>query len=102
MSYEVVNTTPKPEDFTPLEEHQEQTPPTFFSAAKPVLHLHCAVTKVTISKADLASQADFAALQGESAAPGSADETAVDIEGVSVWVTSRYDNLASVHLGSDC
>lgn len=37
MSIQHLTTAPQPADFTPLQEHQEQTPATFFGA-KPVLY----------------------------------------------------------------
>jgi len=93
MAYEVLRSAPKAEDFTLLDEHQEQTPQTFFGA-RPVLHLHCPNAKVTISKADLAAQSDFAALQtGDAAALGAADAP-VEIEDVNVWVSSRQVTLS--------
>ena len=89
MAYEVVSTAPKTADFTPLTEHQEQTPGSFF-AGRPVLHLHCPSATVKSSKRDLASQSDFAALY-EGDVSNIADQDAeVSISNVDVWVTSRY------------
>ncbi|WPG98594.1 Hypothetical protein R9X50_00138700 [Acrodontium crateriforme] len=87
MAFEAVSIAPTAADFTPLNEHQEQTPDTFFGG-KPVLHLHCSDAKLRISKFDLSSQPHFAALQ-DSTSAGTEDEI-VEISNVAVWVTSRY------------
>lgn len=90
MAYEVVRGAQKVTDFTPLDEHLEQTPQTFFGAAKPVLHLHCPSATVAISKAELVSRHDFAALQGQgSIASGGDDNAPVPIDDVDAWVTSK-------------
>ncbi|KAK4542263.1 hypothetical protein LTR36_006916 [Oleoguttula mirabilis] len=96
MAYEVLRAAPSAAGFTPLDEHLEQTPPTFFGAAKPVLHLHCPSAKLSISSADLASQPDFAALQPESIASSGDERNAlVEIRDVDVWVTSKHLTLFS-------
>ena len=90
MAYNVITAAPNVADFTPLSEHQEQTPQTFFGASKAVLHLHCPNVKVAVSKTDLASQPDFAALQAQGAAGSSGDDDAVvEISDIDVWATSR-------------
>ena len=85
MAYEAITATPKLEDFTALEEHQEQTPQTFFGA-KPVLHLQSPNAKVSISKGDLEGKADFAGL-GDAVDRGED----CDFSNVGVWVSSRYE-----------
>ncbi|KAK5113459.1 hypothetical protein LTR85_010887 [Meristemomyces frigidus] len=96
MAYEILRDAPKAADFTPLTEHLEQTPQTFFGAAKPVLHLHCPRAKVSILRADLASQPDFAALQPESSVTnGGGDAAPVEIGDIDVWITSKHLTLFS-------
>ncbi|KAI7374894.1 hypothetical protein KC336_g20105, partial [Hortaea werneckii] len=75
---------PQVEDFTPLDQHQEQTPQSFF-AAKPVLHLQSPRATVAISKEDADKNADFGHL-------GSREEEAdsISFKDIDVWVTSRY------------
>ncbi|KAK5737631.1 hypothetical protein LTR17_006493 [Elasticomyces elasticus] len=85
MAFEVIHTAPQASDFTPLSAHQAQTPGTFFGG-KAVLHYHCANTKVQIRQEELAAHADFAALGDAQTNQGGEGE----IEGVDVWVTSRY------------
>ncbi|KAK5137786.1 hypothetical protein LTR08_007358 [Meristemomyces frigidus] len=94
MAYNTITAAPQAGDFTPLAEHLEQTPSTFFGASKPVLHLHCPKAKVAISRAHLAAQPDFAALQGSSAVGGSEDDGAlVEICDVDVWASSSHLTL---------
>jgi len=87
MAYETISAAPTSRDFTPLSEHQEQTPGSFFTG-KPVLHLHCPSAKIRILNAQLTSRPDFAALNdGHDAGDGDGE---VVISSVDVWVTSRY------------
>ncbi|KAI7174836.1 hypothetical protein D0869_01482 [Hortaea werneckii] len=83
-TYETVTQKPQVEDFTPLDQHQEQTPQSFF-AAKPVLHLQSPRATVAISKEDAEKNADFGHL-------GSREEEAesTSFKDIDVWVTSRY------------
>ena len=86
MALDTVSTPPLSSDFTPLVEHQEQTPGTFFGG-KPVLHLHSLDAKVKISREDLDIQPFIAALRnGDSSGP----DGLVEMEGIDVWVTSRF------------
>ena len=90
MAYNIITTAPNVADFTPLSEHLEQTPQTFFGASKAVLHLHCPNAKVAVSKTDLASQPDFAALQSQDTERSSGDDDAVaEVHNIDVWATSR-------------
>lgn len=89
MAYELLRTAPAADNFIPLSEHQAQTPGSFFGG-RPVLHLHSSEAALRVLKADLDQRPDFAALrQGGSSVEGDADAD-VEIDGVSVWVTSRY------------
>ncbi|KAI7216566.1 hypothetical protein KC333_g4758 [Hortaea werneckii] len=84
-TYETVTQKPQVEDFTPLDQHQEQTPQSFF-AAKPVLHLQSPRATVGISKEDAEKNADFGHL-------GSREEEeaeSISFKDIDVWVTSRY------------
>ncbi|EMC94249.1 hypothetical protein BAUCODRAFT_48263, partial [Baudoinia panamericana UAMH 10762] len=89
MAYQVVHAAPQTEDFTALSAHQEQTPGTFFGG-RPVLHFQCPNATVRITRPELDTQPDFAALL-QTQTTASADEL-VEARGIDVWVTSR--NLA--------
>ena len=105
---EVFHTPPDPSSFTPLSQHQSQTPSSFYSAT-PVLYHHSAGAKLIIleyedlSSSPLANLADAASLNPTSPAAQSAhpatngdgphdDAIPVEIvvEGVDIWVTSEY------------
>lgn len=84
MSLEAVQELPKVENFTPLSEHQQQTPGTFFGG-KPVLHLRCPSASIKISKEDLELQPVIASLGNEV----SDNEEQVIVQDIDVWVSSR-------------
>lgn len=90
MSLTTINTAPTVDNFTPLSEHHEQTPGSFF-AGKPVLHLQAPASKLQISKDELEANEAVKALVATT------DDAAVDADGlveiqdIDVWVTSRYD-----------
>ncbi|OJD33044.1 fpd1 benzoylformate decarboxylase [Diplodia corticola] len=95
MAFEKLTTAPVATDFTSLEEHQSQTPGTFFGA-KPVLHLHSANSQLVVSHADLEGQSLFLDLRAASAAStngptanGESTNTQVIIPSLDVWVTSQ-------------
>ncbi|KAB2576704.1 hypothetical protein DBV05_g4766 [Lasiodiplodia theobromae] len=93
MPFEKLTTAPVASDFTPLEEHQSQTPGTFFGA-KPVLHLHSADTQLVVSQADLEGQSLFPDLRTTPSAStngtnGESADTQLVIPGLDVWVTSQ-------------
>ena len=89
MSLTTITTAPTTDDFTPLSEHHEQTPGSFF-AGKPVLHLQAPASKLQVSKEDLEANEAVKALVATT------DDAAVDADGlveiqdIDVWVTSRY------------
>lgn len=89
MSLTTLTTAPTNDDFTPLSEHRESTPGSFF-VGKPVLHLQAPASKIQISKEELEAQEAIKALVATT------DDAAVDAEGfveiqdIDVWVTSRY------------
>ena len=83
MSLTSTTSAPAIEDYTPLSEHEEQTPTSFFGA-KPVLHLHTQKATIQISKTDLESQPALAELH-----EGSSDTDEARIPDIDVWVTSR-------------
>ncbi|GAB1733967.1 hypothetical protein NU195Hw_g822t1 [Hortaea werneckii] len=83
-TYETVTQKPHVEDFTPLDQHQEQTPQSFF-AAKPVLHLQSPRATVAISKEDAEKNADFGHL-----ASREEEAESISFKDIDVWVTSRY------------
>lgn len=87
MALRHLETAPKIEDFTPLQEHQEQTPSTFFGA-KPVLYAH--YTNVTLSAppGQLQQDAVFAKFSTEQ------DGEALLAKNVDIYVNSEYENMA--------
>ncbi|RMZ68154.1 FPD1 benzoylformate decarboxylase [Pyrenophora seminiperda CCB06] len=73
---------PKADDFTPLSEHQEQTPTSFFSA-KPVLHAHYEATTLFTHDDHLKKDPIFSKFS-------SRREGVEDfVDNVDVWVTSE-------------
>lgn len=100
MTFEALTAAPSASDFTPLQEHQEQTPGTFFGT-KPVLHLHSADAQLLVSKADLEAHSAFPDLRAPSAAStngtsavngtsADSEDTQLAIPALDVWVTSQY------------
>ena len=87
------NAPPVADEFTPLQEHQEQTPSTFFGA-KPVLYSHYAGLTLSASKEKLQSHSAFAQFNTESEGT---DEGDVLIKDVEVWVNSRYQFTILLH-----
>lgn len=76
---------PKSSDFTPLQEHQQQTPSTFFGA-KPVLYVHHAGLTISAPKARLQSDDAFGRFSSE---PEGASEDDVLVKDVEAWVNSE-------------
>jgi hypothetical protein len=86
MALRHLNTSPKEDDFTPVQEHQQQTPDTFFGG-KPVLYARYANLTLSIPTSKLQKDsaiARFTAITSDQAAP---EESL--IEDVEVWVSSR-------------
>lgn len=85
MALRRLESAPKVEDFTPLEEHQEQTPSTFFGA-KPVLYAHYSGLTLSISGAKVQEDTAFSKFSSE--ADGESGD--VLIKDADVWVNSEY------------
>lgn len=85
-SFRHLATAPKADDFTPLQEHQQQTPSTFFGA-KPVLYAHHAGFTISAPKSRLQSEDAFAKFSSE---PEGASEDDVLVNNVEAWVNSEY------------
>jgi nucleotide-sensitive chloride channel 1A len=83
MAIRHLDTAPKTDDFTPLQEHQEQTPASFFGA-KPILYARYAGLTLSVPTSQLEQDAAFfrfnAAIEGEDAL----------IKDVEIWVNSEY------------
>ncbi|KAF1967471.1 hypothetical protein BU23DRAFT_516338, partial [Bimuria novae-zelandiae CBS 107.79] len=77
---------PTDADFTPLQEHQEQTPSTFYGA-KPVLYSHHTGLTLIASKTKLRSEPLFEGLHTELEG---ADEGDVLVRDIEVWVSSEH------------
>lgn len=82
MALRVLTTAPKSEDFTPLQEHQEQTPSTFFDS-KPVLYAHYSGLTLSAPASQLQSELVFSKFTSET----EGDDALV--KDVSVWVNSE-------------
>lgn len=80
------STPPSDDDFTPLQEHQEMTPSTFFGG-KPVLYSHQGGLAFSAPKDKLKSHPNFGNLHTETEG---ADEGDVLVRDVEVWVNSKY------------
>jgi nucleotide-sensitive chloride channel 1A len=84
MALRHLSTPPGAEDFTPLQEHQEQTPATFFGA-KPVLYARQAGLTLSASASQLREDAVFAKFSSERSGEG---EDAL-VGNVEIWVNSE-------------
>ena len=85
MAIRFLDSAPSAADFTPLQEHQEQTPTTFFGA-KPVLYAHYA--GLTLSAQADQLQQDAAIANFNAQRDGDNDDALV--KDVDIWVTSEY------------
>jgi nucleotide-sensitive chloride channel 1A len=79
MAIRHLDTAPKIEDFTPLQEHQEQTPTTFFGS-KPVVYARYAGLTLVATASQLQQDAAFFRFNTE------ADGDDVLIKDVEIWV----------------
>ena len=92
---EVIHDAPLLSSFTPLSEHQSQTPTSFYTG-KPVLYHHCPNAKLLISERELHSSPALSKLSleapnGTSAGEDGAEQAReVAIEELAIWVTSEY------------
>jgi len=85
MALRALSTSPKSADFTPLQEHQEQTPSTFFGA-KPVLYAKQDSLTLSVLESKLRQDPVFSKFHSERDGEG---QDAL-IKGVEVWVNSEY------------
>lgn len=70
--------------FTPLAEHQSQTPSTFFST-KPILHFHSTAVRVLVPRSQVTNLPIFS--PGGTSAEGAENESVVEV--VEAFVTSE-------------
>jgi hypothetical protein len=87
FTMETIETAPTVDSFTRLEEHQQQTPYSFFGGPA-ILHLHCSDAKVLVSRQSLGEHALLQSLLPSQDSPQDSDEEVV-ISNVQVWVSSR-------------
>lgn len=83
MSIRHLNAAPQASDFTPLQEHQEQTPSTFFGA-KPVVYANYSGVTLSAPASQLQDDPVFARFSTTT----EGDDTLV--KDVDIWVTSEY------------
>lgn len=91
MALRHLDTSPKVDDFTPLQEHQEQTPATFFGA-KPVLYARYSNLTLSIPSSKINSDPVVAKF---SANLNSLDEDVL-VKDVEIWVNAQYANCAII------
>lgn len=84
MTLELVTEAPRQENFTPLSEHQAQTPATFFGA-RPVLHHYSPGAKLAVRKSEYEQNEVLRQIETDVAA----EEENVLLQ-VDIWVTSKY------------
>ena len=82
MAIRHLDAAPNIEDFTPLQEHQEQTPTTFFGA-KPVVYARYAGLTLSAPASQLQQDAAFFRFNAESEGD---DALIKDVE---IWVNSE-------------
>lgn len=92
MLLTTIVSAPTIDDFTPLSEHNEQTPGSFF-AGKPVLHLQAPAARLQITKDDLESQEAIKALVATTDDVAADDQGLIEVQDIDVWVTSRYERM---------
>jgi len=78
-----IHEAPSLDSFTPLAEHQAQTPSTFFNA-KPILHFHATAVRVLVPRSQLSQLPIFASIESTTTEDGSS------VEIVEAFVTSEY------------
>lgn len=88
MALELIRTAPQLESFTPLAEHQAQTPGTFFGG-KPVLYYHTAGAELSIEAQQLESSPAFSALTAGAANGHANGHSQTTIAALDIWVTSE-------------
>jgi hypothetical protein len=86
MPLTTIHEAPALDSFTPLTEHQSQTPTTFFDA-KPILHYHAQTARALISRGQVQNLPIFTVSQTTEAGQESEDDRVV--EEVEVFVTSE-------------
>ncbi|KAI5364884.1 Putative PH-like domain superfamily, protein ICln/Lot5/Saf5 [Septoria linicola] len=79
---------PSVDKFTPLREHHEQTPGTFFNA-KPVLHIHAPQTYINLPLAAQQKHASLRALT-HPVHDTTPQDGNIRIDNIDVWVTSKH------------
>ncbi|KAF1836100.1 hypothetical protein BDW02DRAFT_638186 [Decorospora gaudefroyi] len=82
MTLQHISSAPPAEDFTPLEEHQEQTPTSFFSS-KPVLYAHYSGLTLMSPATQMAQDGAFSKFAA------SAEGEDVLINNITIWVSSQ-------------
>ncbi|KAK4175161.1 regulator of volume decrease after cellular swelling-domain-containing protein [Triangularia setosa] len=101
MSLTTIRSPPSLADYTPLPEHQSQTPPSFFDHDKPILHYHGPATKCWLSRSQLGKLPFFPAdlvspptpPESEALSPEAQSDTAE--QNVDVFVNSQNLTLFS-------
>ncbi len=82
MAMQHIDTAPEPNSFTPLREHEQQTPTTFFGA-KPVLYAHYSGLTLSAPAGQLDQDATFAKFSSEQEGDNSL------VNNVDIWVNSE-------------
>ena len=82
MAIRHLDSAPKTDDFTPLREHQEQTPTTFFGS-KPIVYVHYTGVTLTAPASQLQQDVAFSKFNAEN----EGDDAL--IKDVDIWVNSE-------------
>ena len=85
MALRPISTAPKADDFTPLQEHQAQTPSTFFGG-KPVLYARQAGLTLSAQASKIFADPVFSKF---TTTPGDQPEDVL-IKDVELWANSEY------------
>ncbi|KAF1346261.1 regulator of volume decrease after cellular swelling-domain-containing protein [Delphinella strobiligena] len=96
MALEIIRSAPQLEDYTPLSEHQAQTPGTFFGG-KPVLYYHTTNADLSLETAYLTLSPSFSVLSpatanttNGNAANGDSNSNQTVIPRLDIYVTSEH------------
>jgi nucleotide-sensitive chloride channel 1A len=91
MPLTTIHSAPPLDTFTPLAEHQSQTPEVFYGA-KPVLHYHAVGTRALVSREQMSKLPLFSPTPGEGPSEAAEPETldrAMIAEVVDAYISSE-------------
>ncbi|KAF2095845.1 hypothetical protein NA57DRAFT_78622 [Rhizodiscina lignyota] len=98
MDIESITSAPSLDDFTPLDDHQSQTPSTFFGG-KPVLHLCCPNSRVILQDANSVESLGSLLGAAESSAQATGTADGANVNGANA--NGEHAHLPQALLGID-